>query len=479
MVAIPFPLSTAPGRAPQESAGRLINAYAEPLGEVVFGSSSLTRPTVVWRRTPGLVSFATMADGVGCRGFIEVNGTLFTAVAERLYRGTSAGGAQTLIGTLSGTKKVYFSRDNATTPNQFVVTQNGAFTFTAGAITAYAPAGFVQPNSVAFLDGYTIFTAGNGLLQATGLNATTFNTLDVTKAEAKPDGLNRGIAFGSQFFAFGPKSTEVYTNTANPVGFPLTRSFVMPRGLLTGAAVAGQEDGFGSALIWVADDSTVVRFTGSGTQKISPPDLDRLIQAAAKTNAEQLEASVYIADGHAKWVLSSDDWTWEFDLNTEKWNEKRSYLQERWQASQSINAFGKWLVGQKSGGAILAIDSDAYKEGTQPLVFRLESGAVQKFPSRTRVGAAYFNLAAGTGIASGSAPIETDPVASISWSNDGVNYGNPVLRKIGAQGVPETTMSLNRTGMTGRQGRRWRIDVSDPVYVGIMGGFQEQELRSA
>lgn len=480
MVAIPLPLSTAPGRTPQESAGRLINCYAEPLGQDVFGAKGFTHPTVVWRRSPGLTAWGTMAAGVGCRGFLEVNGTLFTAVAARLYYGTSVGGVQTLVGTLSGTKKAYFSRDNAATPNLFAVTENGAFTFTTAGISSYAPAGFKVPNSVTFLDGFTIFTAGDGTLQATGLNATTFNTLDVTKAEAKPDGLTRGITFGSQFFAFGPKSTEVYTNTANPVGFPLSRSFVMPRGLINGAAVAGQEDGFGSALIWVADDSTVVRFTGSGTEKISPPDLDRLIQAAALANSEQLEASVYISDGHAKWVLSSNTWTWEFDLNTQKWNERKSYLQERWQASQSINAFGKWLVGQKTGGAILSINSANYREGTQPLVFRLESGAVQKFPNMTRVGAAYFNLSAGTGIASGVAPIETEPVASISWSNDGgVTWSNPVLRKIGAQGLARTLMTLNRTGMTGRQGRRWRIEVSDPVYFGLMGGDQEISARAA
>lgn len=477
MVSIPFPLSSSPGRTPQEGTGRLLNCYAEPLGKDLMVQKGYPVPAVTWRRCPGLTQLATAGD-IGCRGFLEVNGTLYFAVKDKLYSITSIGGAATLVGTLAGTQKVFFARNNAATPDMMVVTENGSFTFTSSAVTSYGPTGFKSPNSATFLDGYIITSVGDGTLQATDLNAVTFNTLNVTKAEAKPDGLTRAITFGSQVFAFGPLSTEVYNDTANPTGFPLTRSFVMPRGLLSAAAVAGQEDGFGSALIWVADDNTVVQFTGSGTTKISPPDLDRLILLVP--DKTKLEASVYVADGHAKWVLSSSMWTWEFDINTQKWNERDSYNFPRWQASQSVYAFGQWLVGQTAGNKILAINPLRYSEDGQPIRYRLESGPVSSFPSRSRPSEVYFNLSTGVGIAPGLNPIETDPVMLISWSDDGgVSWTNPVTRKIGAQGVAETTVSVVRTGMTGRQGRKWRIDITDPVYVGVMGGQQLVEKRAA
>jgi len=48
---IPFPLSSFPGANPQEGAGRLINCYAEPLGEA---SKPSAPAPVVWRGSAGL-----------------------------------------------------------------------------------------------------------------------------------------------------------------------------------------------------------------------------------------------------------------------------------------------------------------------------------------------------------------------------------------------------------------------------------------
>ena len=61
----------------------------------------------------------------------------------------------------------------------------------------------------------------------------------------------------------------------------------------------------------------------------------------------------------------------------------------------------------------------------------------------------------------------------ISWSNDGgVTWGNPLHRELGAQGRAEHRVTVTRTGLTGPMGRRWRLDVTDPVHVGLMGGVQ-------
>jgi hypothetical protein len=84
----------------------------------------------------------------------------------------------------------------------------------------------------------------------------------------------------------------------------------------------------------------------------------------------------------------------------------------------------------------------------------------------------------GVGSATGIDPIETNPEVSISWSDDGgVNWSNPVLRRLGAQGETKARLTLLNTGLSGPQGRRWRLDVSDPVYVGFLGGVQSAEPR--
>lgn len=478
MARIPFPLSSAPGASPQESAGRLINCYAEPLGKVVEADKETAPPTVVWRKSPGLSLFGASSQ-TGYRGGLLVDSLFYSAWAEKATRFDGGGAEVVLSGTLPGTEKVFWARNNKTIPDVVCVAPStGAFTATTSTVSAFADVDVGAPNSVCFLDGYFIFSYGDGTLQASGLNDVTINTIDKTKAQSKPGGLLRAIRFGGQVFALGPSFGEIYTNTANAVGFPLTRSYVLQRGLLGRYAVAGYENGFGIALLWVADDNSVVQHNGTPNPlKVSPPDLERLIAGVSDKNT--LEASVYISGGHPKWVISSPTFTWEFDLGSQKWNERKSYLQQAWRAIGGASAFGKWIVGDKKGGRLLYIDDNNRTEFGDPLVFEMESGPVQNFPNRTKVARADFNFVTGVGDATGPDPSGTTPQVGIQWSqNLGVTWGNEVVRDLGRQATPESRITVLRSGMTETQGRRWRLRVSDPVYVAFMGATQDMQPRN-
>lgn len=325
------------------------------------------------------------------------------------------------------------------------------------------------------MDSYFIFSYGDGTLQASGQNDVTIATTDKTKAQSKPGGLTRCLPFNGQLVALGPAFGEVYSDTANPTGFPFTRSYVLQRGLLGPYAIAGHEDGFASSLIWVADDNSVVQHNGTPNPlKISPPDLDRLI--AGVSDKTTLEASVYISQGHPKWVIKCATFCWEFDLGSKKWNERKSYQINTWRAISGISAFGKWITGDTKGGRLLYINENAFDEFGEPLVMQIDSGPVQNFPNRTKVARADFNFVTGVGIAIGTDPIATDPSVGVSWSNDGgITYSSEYTRKLGRQSEPARIIML-RSGMTGDVGRRWRLKVSDPVYVAFLGGTQNTKL---
>lgn len=475
-VSIPFPLSSSPGASPQESAGRLINCYAEPLGKDVEAKKGFAPPAVIWRKSPGLSLFAASGQ-TGFRGSILVAGTVYSAWSGKVSTFTSGGVETLLTGTLTGTEKVFWARNNAGTPDVVCVAPGtGAFSVTTSAVSGFADPDIGAPNSIGFMDGFFIFTYGDGTLQASGLNAVSINTLDKTTAQSKPGGLTRGLPFNGQYIALGPIFGEVYSNTANATGFPFTRSYVLQRGLLSPYAIAGHEDGFGSALIWVADDFSVVQHNGTPNPlKISPPDLDRLI--AGVTDKTTLEASVYISQGHPKWVLSCPTFTWEFDLGSQKWNERAGYQQSRWRAIGGCSAFGKWIVGDTQGGRLLYVNPLSNMEFTSPLVMQIESGPVQNFPNRTKVARADFDFVTGVGIATGPDPIATNPQVGISWSQDlGQTWGNEFMRSLGSQTTP-SRITLLRTGMTGNNGRRWRMKISDPVYGGFLGATQNTLLR--
>lgn len=477
-VAVPFPLSSAPGASTQESAGRLINAYAEPLGKDLGATKGLAPPPVVWRKCPGLTQFCASTQS-GFRGGLLVGSTLYTAWSGKAATYTSGGVETVLTGTLNGTEKVFWARNNKSpTPDVVCVApQTGAFTVTPAAVSSFADPDIGTPNSVGFMDGYFIFTYGDGSLQASGLNDVTINTLDRTKAQSKPGGLLRGLAFNGQFYALGPTFGEVYNNTAQPTGFPFTRSYVLQRGIIGPYAAAGHEDGAEPSLIWVADDNSVRQANGTPNPlKISPPDLERLIAGVADKTT--LEASVYVSQGHPKWVIKCPSFCWEFDLGSQKWNERKSYQSSTWRAVSGIYAFGKWMVGDTGGQRIGYINESAYDEFGNPLTWQVESGPVMKFPNRTRVARADFNFVTGVGIATGQDPIATDPSVGIAWSdNGGLNWSDEFVRKLGRQAT-SARITMLRTGMTGVVGRRWRLSVSDPVYVALLGATQNMTLSN-
>jgi hypothetical protein len=445
------------------------------LGKDIEVAKQFKPPSAIWRKSPGMSLFAASGQ-TGFRGQILVDSTLYAAWSGKVSKFTSAGAETLLTGSLTGTEKVFFARNNKSTPDVVCVAPGtGAFSVLVGSVISFADPDIGAPNSVGFMDGFFIFTYGDGTIQASGLNDVTISTLDKTKEQAKPGGLTRGLPFNGQYYVWGPNFGAVYSDTANPVGFPFTRSYVIQRGLIGPYAVAGHEDGFGSALIWVADDNSVVK--GNGTPnplKISPPDLDRLIGLVSDKTT--LEASVYISQGHPKWVISCPTFTWEFDLGSQKWNERASYLQTRWRAIGGCNAFGKWITGDTQGGRLLFIDPTAFLEYQSPLVMQMDSGPVTAFPRWTKVGMADFNFIMGVGIATGLDPIATNPQVGISWSQDGgITYGNEFIRSLGRQAT-DTRIMMVRTGMTNNHGRRWRLKISDPVYGGFLGGNQDTKL---
>ncbi len=469
MVAIPFPLTTWPGQVPQEGGGRLINCYAEPKAD---GSA-------VWKRVPGLDSWGT-TSAIGFRGMQGIPGTLFAGFEGAVYR-FSGPGAGTRVGSLSGTKPIIWARNNrAGTPDVVAVdVENGGSVVTTSSVTNYPDPDVGQPNSVCHMDGYFFFTFGNGQCIASGLNTTDINPLDFITAESNPDGLTRAIPFGGYLLLFGPNSCELWSGSSpNATGFPFNRVTSTPHGIGARFAISGHEDGFGKALLWVGNDNRV-KMLGSGyvPSDVSPPDLDRLIEAV--TDKDTLIATSYAVGGRAMWVLSSPTWTWEFNVSTQKWNERASRDLTRWRGMQAHNFNGQWLVGDTNIGNILALNNATQTEAGDTLRARLESAPVKKFPARIVCARADFDLSVGQGIATGSATNLTDPTVEISWSDDGgVNWSNPLQRALGRQSVSTQRVTVLRTGMTGPQGRRWRVDVSDPVHVGILGGDMSAELRA-
>lgn len=469
---IPLPLSSSPGARPFESQGRLINAYVEPLegGEGVY----------VRRRVPGLVEAASDDGALGpVRGFHFVSNALLIAQGEKLCK-IAADGTRSVLGDLPGTGPVTIASNNkAPIPDILCVTSVGVYSLT---VTS-APASFVdadlpQPNSVCFIDGYFIMTLRDGRIFASGLNATTFSGVDFAKAEAKAGGLYRGVVFGQQLYLMGPNATEVWYNAANPVGFPFTRASVISVGLISPTAVAGMEDGFGLALIWVGSDRRVWQLAGGYTpQPIATPDVARSLGAIG--DAADISALIFTTGEHACCAIAGPDFTWVYDLSTNYWHERQSYGRANWRASMSVKAFGSWFAGDRDTAQIHRVTESAQEESGEPLIWRLRTKPAAAFPRRVHIHRAEFGFVVGQGLVTGREPVETDPIVRIRYSDDGGNtFSQPIERSLGKHAKFDARIVVNRLGLTGPFGRVYELEVSDPVYVGLLTASHEAEARA-
>ena len=410
--------------------------------------------------------FSGASDTVGDAQTVTVqnggaSGTLYMVAA-------SWGGTAGLSDTLT------FAKNNKTpTADQVLCTPNlGAYSFTTSAITLLDVNSEV-PNSVCFGEGYFFFTTPGGLCYASGLNATTVSALDVTRAEQRAEALLRGKFWNGQLWLFGQSHIEVFASGGNPnaTGFPLNFVTAIWRGLIAPLAVCGDEEGFeGGGLFFVADDNSVRMLQGYEPVTISTPPIERAIEAC--TDKSSIRMFCYDVDGHACVVVDlAGEETWVYDvMEGGLWHERDTNEQGYWRATgNSVKAFGKWLVGDHDSGNIYQIDKDSLTDGGTAMPFIVESIAMESFPQRLLNSRADFNFVTGVGTTT-----VDDPEVLISWSDDGGHtWSDPVTRKLGEAGRYFDQVRVNRLGLTGRKGRRFRLRVDDAVYVGLIGGSGE------
>jgi hypothetical protein len=465
MAAIVFPISSAPGSTPQEGSGRLINAFA-------VKTEQGARTPFQWRRSAGLREELGTITTPHCRGFILIGSTLLGVFDERVWAITLSGVTFSAVnlGELPGTDKVTIARNQAATPNIMAVCDAGSFNLlTGGAPTSFADGDWPSVNSVTSANGYMIGSTLAGEIWATDLNGVGVASDAFTSAQMA---LRRVVFYRAELFAFGTDRIKVYEETGeDPFPFRYKKIEITEGAGICGThAVAGFEDGFAAGLHWVGEDNGVYRLDGYKGVLISNDDVTSAI--ASSTDRTLIEASVYMNGKYPFLVLTSpDEWTWECNLITGAWNERQSYDRNEWRARCAVKAFDRWIVGDAESGKLFAVDPTYKREENDPLIWHVESGDNANFPYPVTIPVAFFDFIAGVGSASGEDPIETEPVVMVSWSlNGGRDWSNELSRKLGAQGRGNTLVRVNCCVTTSSKGIRFRLRVSDPVYVGFSGG---------
>lgn len=470
---IQFPTSSFPGSRPQESAGRLINAVAEPLGE----GRAIAYKII---RAPGVEAFSNPGVLTGLenfRGMAYMRGTIYVAFNDVLVSFTEATPDMVRIDNtdvvMSGGGPIFFATDQNVVPNKILARPvlGGAFTFTDAAISDTAIVNVETAIDVTYGLGFFFYALPDGRCFSSSLP----NTADAgpfTKAESKPDNLLRCVFFQDQLYLMGSSTIEIYGKPFNTGAneFPLTKVTAVQRGLIGNKAVSGFEDGIDLGIVYVANNFQVVRLNGYLPERISTPDVERDIMNT--DDKSTIECTSFIADTHIYLKVRSPSWCWVYDYTTQKWHERQSYLSITSRLLQSVYTGRRWLIGDDNSEIIGSVLPEHYFEFGQPLVWQVDSVPVQGFPNRVVCGPAHFNFVVGVGmVLPENTPNVLTPNVGIAWSDDGGrNFNSPRLRSLGQMEDGKQIVTAYLTGSFGPYGRVWRLTVSDPVYVGLLDG---------
>lgn len=435
------------------SVSRVINMYHET-------GDTKTPSTLIG--CPGLKLFATVGDGP-IRGMGMLDGVLYVVSAECLFS-VSSMAVVTTIGNIPGTTRVSMASNGA---QLCIVSGNKGFvyTFSTDTLVEITDVDFPGATTVVFLDGYGIFSkpdSGQFFISST-YDFTAFDALEFATAESSPDNIVALVADHRELFIFGEATTEVYYNNGNadfPFG-PLGRA-TLEHGVVGKDAVAKLDN----TIYFVAEDGLVYRLGGGfSPQSVSTYYIEQLI--AATSDKASLALRTHTWKGHKFLTLFGDDFTVCYDVNSNKWHDRKSYQSDTWDYGDIIAAYDNVIVSHATNNTICTMDDSVFDENGLAMTRTLITGHSHADRNQVDYKAIELDMETGVGLTTGQG---SDPQVMMRFSDDGGNqWSNEHWRDIGKKGEYDTRVIWRSMGRA-PQRVLW-FAVSDPVDVVIHGVY--------
>jgi hypothetical protein len=437
-----------------------INLYLEP-------NESGNGDPAGFYGTPGLVQVNDFAATRGCRGLHVTNGTLWAVYNSTVYRLDASLGAVP-IGTIPNSSGPVEMADNGT---HLVVAHQGGWHAVTLATNAFAEVADAPTMAdVCFIDNYFVGANQNGTYQWANLNSTTVDALNFASAEGSPDNTVRTLADHRELWLFGTQSVEVAVVTTDP-DLPFTRTSYIEQGILAPKSAAKEDN----SVFWLGKNESghgvVYRAQGYIPTRISTFAIEQVIATYARPDLAT--AYTYQQDGHHFYVLSFDEATWAYDINTGLWAQ-RAYRntttgalgRHRGQAHAFFR--GRHILGDYEDGRLYELSPDAYTDDGDA-IYRERTWP--QFDSENRwVTYHRAELIADMGVGLGGAEDEagTNPRVWLQWSDDGGrNWSSAQDRYLGRIGEFLNRCIWRRLGKA--RTRYFKLWTAEPVRIAWRG----------
>jgi hypothetical protein len=385
---------------------------------------------------------------------------LYALVGETLHRIDNAGSA-TDVGTVPGSERVRMAT-NGTVVVIVRPTEHTGYSCDGATTSQITDPVFLGWGAadVAYLDGYLIFRVPDSqLFFNSGLNALTFNALDVASAEAAPDNLNGLLVDHREIFLPGTLTSELWYDAANETGSPFARSpdGFLSYGLAASAGLGSQDN----SIFWLANDKTIRRLASNVPQKVSQSGIESVLESLSQLS--DCYTLSYTIDGHVFIAFSFQfaGRTLVYDCSTGEWHERESLGYGAWRPSCIVNWFGRQLVGDLRSGKIGYLDTTVFTEFGEPQVCSWQYMPI--YAERNRISLRRFELAynPGHGTTTGQG---SNPLVTLFKSKDGgETFTAMPTKSLGVRGNYTARVVYWNLGMA--RDFVLRLQMSDPVPV--------------
>lgn len=452
---IDFGTQSNAGRYGPDTGPRHINAFVE---QVIEG-----QPPLPIYAAEGLARFQTISGGGECRGMISSDSTLYVLSGKK-FVSINLAGIVTDIGGIAGAGDVVMAMNGASPQQIAIVAEGVRYIWDGTTLSTISDSDLPPPIGVTFADQRLIYPIADGRLFWSDIDAAgSVDPLSFASAEGAPDGLVGAYAHKLDVWLPGSRTTEVWRSTANP-DQPFQR---MSGGFIQhGCSAPRSFANLGDTLFWVNDKAQALMVTGYAPQAISNQAVSRDI--ASVSDKKTILGFAYYCGGRGFYVLTCDEWTWQFNIGTQKWFERQSNGLPNWRGRHASQFNNQWIIGDGYEGKLYQVAEETYDEDGSPLVWTVRSAPMHAFPNRICVDRLHLDFTTGVGLNS-TDPHESNPEVGMRYSDDGgKSWSNQLTRTLGADGDHQTRVTFDGLGETGRNGRIWELQVSAPVARALM-----------
>ena len=226
---------------------------------------------------------------------------------------------------------------------------------------------FPGASSVAYVDGYFVFTAYDSTSQFFSsklLDPTAYDALDFAYADGVPNVVRRVVTHRGELWFLGEDGIEVWYD-AGAADFPFRRQSggVLDSKVITPKSV-GRGDG---SVFWVEMDGIVMRSRGYKFERVSTEAQEQILATQDVT-----WAGCYSQRGHTFYVVSTTAATMVYDCATQLWHDRASGADggSPWRI-RSFSPYGQLvLFGDTQSGNIYASGLATATEAPGQLILR-------------------------------------------------------------------------------------------------------------